>query len=739
MTLLPAVVPPIPAARGEVVPAKLAAKVAPLFGVPWADSPFGGATWVSDFRRITLSEIARGAPLPTRSQAATLLAGARERTHSGGGDRAVGDRGDGWALVERVGIAVGSGSLPNEIPNATLNRFGPDTKAAVVLTAVNGLLDPLRAAIEETVPLLRDETGAPLPPSLRLAGWAHLLVEIFRSQPALVSAGILARAIQRPLTDGWDVPVAPSAEGLPLTRCEVSVSHAAVAPTQPRDLDVADATFGALRLRSGRPATAAGAAADQVADMAQAEVRETVVGTLLYRLLDVGTLRDASHLWLAQRRPGQLAMEALLTPASIVDRFVRMALPLAGVDNDRSLDEGGPLPVIPTAAELDRLPPLARRAAAIALLGVLRQVLAHSPAKERVRDGVHDRAARLRDLVEGALPADDPVRAVVACRADLIAVGLTRRDADNRGLAGLLAQLDESTRRCQDLFDAGILDRGATAEILSASNMEVNALRNSNALRRSGGLPSPEELDERLRERWRHWLAVVEATPEMLAGERQPVGLLGYHLHNYAAFLASHANEEDQAAAVQLFRDIVLPARERFFAGSGIFDPLGVSLQMASAATTGLTTATLARRGPGDLRRARKWAALGHQMITRALDDPGVQAMVAATTEDSCRFVLRAVPALVLAIELDVTDDVRRELDRAAGLLEVGRRWEHAAFGSSGRYARHAEIEEWSRRLDILHTAHPASPGNPTTPASPPPLGPTAVTAAQGPPRRPYP
>src|SRR6266498_193322 len=72
MALLPAVVPQLVEKRSELVPARLARKVAPLFGVPSEQNPFRPMTWVCDFTAITVSEIARGAPLPTRAHAAEL-------------------------------------------------------------------------------------------------------------------------------------------------------------------------------------------------------------------------------------------------------------------------------------------------------------------------------------------------------------------------------------------------------------------------------------------------------------------------------------------------------------------------------------------------------------------------------------------------------------------------------------------------------------------------------------------
>ncbi|MGH3930999.1 MAG: hypothetical protein ACRDTF_13600, partial [Pseudonocardiaceae bacterium] len=97
MGLLPAEVPDIPEARSGIVPARLARKLAPLFGVPWERGPFGSRTWVCDYNKITLSEIARGAPLPTRVQAT------RART-------ALSDE---WTIIDRIAVTGADGSLPN--------------------------------------------------------------------------------------------------------------------------------------------------------------------------------------------------------------------------------------------------------------------------------------------------------------------------------------------------------------------------------------------------------------------------------------------------------------------------------------------------------------------------------------------------------------------------------------------------------------------------------------------------
>lgn len=670
MPLLPAVVPSIPETRAEIVPARLARKLAPLFGVPWPDGPFGERTWVSDFGRITLSEIARGAPLPTRARAGELA------------DRDV----QGWEFVDRVAVTGGTATLPNEIANATLNRFGPDTKAAVVLTATNRLLDPVTEAITLALPTLVDDGGRPVSPGLRLAAWAALVIEVFRSQPALVAAGIRARAIQRPLTLVWDLPHAPGAADVPLTRCEISAPATTTAPTRPRDLDAADATFRALGLPD-EPTTS---------PLTRDRLHDAIVGQLLDQLLIVGTNQDASHLWISERAPESLAIEALIPAADLVDRFVRQALRAIGLD-ESALDAPTTLPRPPDPGTFAGLSVLARRTTVLAHLAVLRQLLSSATAWEASRADVLDRLDTIRALLDRGLPDDDPVGAVAACRLALLRVRIARFDA-HQDLSAALADLRRTADVCEALYVRGILDRAAAAEIVSACNVEINAVRLFNAAQPGSALPTRDELDAELRRRWQCYLEMIEVPEDALAGGPAPVGLLAYHLHNYASYLAGHPDcPEDLTTALRLFRDLVIPARAEFVERSGIFEPLRPALQMATRTTTALVESAVAR---GSDARAREWAALGAEWIRRALVDPGTRALLAEPTEAACRFALRAIPALLLAVELDVAGSGPADLDEAARMLAVAQQWEHDAVGAEvTRHVRHREIADLMPRL----------------------------------------
>lgn len=656
MSLLQAVVPDVPEARARIVPARLARKIGPLFGVAWPEGPFGDRTWVSDYSRLTLTEIARGAPVAGRD-------GRAAAPHQG------------WTIAERAGLTADGATLPNEIANATLNRFGPDTKAAVVLTGVNVLLEPLLAAADAVGDLLVDDGGAPLPRPDRLAGWIAVVLEVFRSQPALFAAGIRARAIQRHLCTTWELPLSPATVG-PLTRCEISAPTAGRAVSRPAELDLVD--LGLRRLLDLGPSPdGAGPGSDELAD------------SLLARLLEVGTLRDSSHLWLAERTPGALAVETFLPPTELIDRLVGRMLRGDAAGTGTTV-----LPSVPDPAAFAELPPTTRRALVIALLAVLRRAQFDPVVRERTRHGVLDRVDRLATALEAGLPASDPVGAVARCRIAVIRVQTRRHDRSAR-ISDDVRELMRAADRCARLGASGVLDRGAAAEILAPAFIELNALRWTTAAD-DPDLPGPAELDGWLRRGWSRQLALLEVPAAALTGDAGAApGQLAFHLHNHAAFLASHTDRpDDLRAAVTLLRDVVIPAREAFRDRTGTAEPLRHSLQIGSRATTALTVLA----GPGD--EAFGWAALGREWVHRALADPGTARLLAATpTEIACRFALQAAPALLTAAETGAGDgeDVRT----AAELVVLARRWEET-LGEPDRHARHAEITALVDRLERL-------------------------------------
>ncbi|MCA1670837.1 MAG: hypothetical protein LC799_01075 [Actinobacteria bacterium] len=668
MGVLPIVVPDMPEARSEIVPARLARKVAPLFGVPWPAGPFGHRTWVCDYNKVTLSEIARGAPLPSRAQGAW----AKDAVTRG------------WAIVDRIGVSAPGATLPNVIPNATLNRFGPDTKAAVLLTAANRLLEPVTAAVRAALGMLAAAGGGPLPRRARTTAWAALVIEVFRTQPALVAAAIRARTVQRELLVDWHLPLAAPSASVALTRCEVSgpePDEPRNPASCPRELDLVDGTVRLLGV----------AHPDEVADR------------LLRELIAIGTRRSSSHLWLSERVPDQLVVEALIPPTELVHRLVGQVAPLLDDEPD-----GEPvLPRVPAEAEVDTAPLLVRRSVLLSVLAVLRDLRFDAEQREQTRGVVVPELQRLAGLAARVLGSDDPARALIRCRvADMVVH--TRRHDVRHDLAGPLAELMAAVERCVTLLDDGVLDRGGAAEAISSANVEINIVRRTNAARAGSTLPAPAELDAWLRGTWAAFRRAVQIDPALDAPDPPPAAAgtdgaddprlpVGHHLHNYASYLATHPdNDADLRAAVDLFDHAVLPARELYWKRAHSFHPLRHSLQTASRATT-----TLSRRAAaaGDTESARHWAGVGYRWISRALAARESAELLSGTSEQAAHLCLLAAPALLAAVESGVPGAGAADVEHVARLLGIAERWVGRVTGgdesSYSRASELAELREW--------------------------------------------
>ncbi|WP_439657468.1 hypothetical protein ACSHWB_34450 [Lentzea sp. HUAS TT2] len=651
MSLLPAVVPLEPAKRSEVVPTRLARNLAPLFGVPSPVSPFGSTTWLCDFTRITLSEIARGAPLPTREQARAL----RDSVPDGG-----------WVYDGRAVLAAPGTTLPNEIISATTNRYGPHTKSAVVLTGTNVLLDPVATAIEEALPLVRAAGGGPVPLGLRIAAWASAVIEVFRSQPALATAAAKARRIQREFLGGPHITRHPSVTAR--ARCEIGPEPDHLDPvTHPRDLMFLDRTVSYLGLASR------GAARD-LAD----ELADHLVGLVL----DACEPEGVGHVWATSRAEDQVVAEAMLPSSGLVESLLGHWFAVHGRD-------GAEVPrlVLPSPREARVLPALTRRVLVVAALGIARTI--------RPRAGTDsvplDDFLALLDGIE-ALTGGEPDMAALRARVVLLRLIVLRHNRMN-AISTLVDRVIADTDSCLGLCAQGVLDRGAVADLLSAVSVELNAVRTTNALDAADALPSPVELATIVRRYWEGFAATLQAD----LGDPAPIG---HHLHNYAAFLGSQTDQDDLLEAVRLFRDFVIPARRRLHERTGAFGPLGRSMYIATAATSRLGEHA---RTHGDPAEAVRWARLGYEWIDRVLADDEFARLAGEQGEYAGLFALRAAPALLLALELGVAPVTPSQLARVREWADVAARWLVTATRGRPEFAvRHQEIEVIRKRLAEL-------------------------------------
>ena len=547
MPLLPAVVPTTTEKRADRVPARLANNVAPLFGVVSPLNPFAPMTWLCDFNLITISEIARGAPSPTRAQAQRLRDVPSALT---------------WSVQDRAVVAAPGATLPNEIISATTNRFGPHTKSAVLLTATNVLLGPVTSAIETVIPLLKTVDGAELPLRLRIVAWATAAVEAFRSQPALVIAAVKARAIQRESMDSPRFAEASAVRARPPARCEVGAdaeeSHDPV--THPRDLHFLDRTVSCLRLPD-MASTADDATVDLVSDDIRSRaphLGDEMVDHLIRLLLDASHPEGVGHTWASEPVPDQAVAEAMLPASGIVEDLVDHWFTIHPGDRERYTRPAAVR--VPPAAETESLSSTGRRVLGLTLIGLARSLRFDVDSPELPLTNFLGLLDDIEGFATRCLAADVPVRAVVDVRLAALRVVVSRHNRSNR-IGGFVDALVEGATRTVELLADGVLDRGTVADLLSAACVELNAVRLTNATDPDGGLPSPDRLVAITRSFWGAYAEALEVDLSALDPERDHD--IGYHLHNYATFLGSLPDRDDQREAVRLFRDFVIPGRKR--------------------------------------------------------------------------------------------------------------------------------------------------------------------------------
>lgn len=530
---LTASVPDVEVPRSDVVAARIARKVGPLFGVVWDQSPFG-CTWVCDLSAITLAEIARGAPSPGRDVQAAMdsgeaapAVGAELVSVTSGGSAGPAA----WQLADRAVWTPKRGPTPGAITHATLNRYGPDTKAAVVLTGANRLLRDVTAAIASVCRSLADQDAAP---EIRLAVWASLVLEAFRGQPALAAAAIQARAIQRALTTPWGESLwlrgmASSARcefgTVGIADCAAGDSAAVDNPQRPTRFELVDATLPLLRLPI------------PIVDgplLSQAEIVDDIASRWCRRLLQLGH-PGRGITWVAEDPPGHRRVQSYIRTGSAVAPFVSEVLAMLSVpDGAGSRVRPDRLAALLSSPDTAGLGTLARRAhflSAHALTNYLRfhddLLLAQPELREATRE-LCDRAAA---AAAKCLGQDDPASLLLAGYAAYLRAWdlgrMATADPAVRAAAGaeLASQLDRVAAACRDR----LADPGTASYLLEIGAMALDQLR----------VPG---FSDRLAPLWRTAMLARGIDPDNDLDD--PLALPAsqqYHLQNYAAFLAAAA------------------------------------------------------------------------------------------------------------------------------------------------------------------------------------------------------
>ncbi|MFF0097747.1 hypothetical protein ACFYO8_00305 [Micromonospora sp. NPDC005257] len=530
MHVLPVAIPAAEARRADVVEARLARKVAPLFGLA-ADLPPFHRSWVCDYTALSLAEIGRGAPSPDRAERSRLEAASTARSHEGDHP--------GWAWSGRSVWSSQQSGMPGALTNATLNRYGPDTKAAAVLAAANRLL---RDATSAVAAASRHLAATGCDPEVRLAVWAGLILEAYRAQPALVVAAVQARQVQRSLAARWGAQVdragvrgddAPAEIHPPGVETDDAPEQAA-ARWQPTSFDLVDSTLPALRLADD-PTTGPG--------LVTVDALDDIASAWCHRLLGIGR-PGRGVVWLTEDAGGSRQVQAMVRVGAAVAPFV--AATLGGTS---AADRSSPpaLPVLPAGEALATAPLLQRRA---------QLLVAHVAANYvRYRDEWlltwPELRTGTRELVDVAvqqcarvLDDEDPVPLQLRAYAAYLDVwdpARTKGPASGSGEEDpAVRRLVATQQRTIDAWRSGRLDPGAAAYLL-----EIGVV----ALRGTG-------VDASTVGTW--WSAILaarglDAGDDLAARVDSVSDAQVFHLHHYVPWLAEGGRRADlrRALAVQ--------------------------------------------------------------------------------------------------------------------------------------------------------------------------------------------
>ena len=701
---LTAAMPDVEVPRSDVVAARIARKVASLFGVAWEQSPFD-FTWVCDFGSITLAEIARGAPFPPRHvQSAMDEEATRVRSPAGNGSARPGHSGRPaspgdpapssvsaskgepsaqWQPADRAVWTFRRAPTPAAIAHATLNRYGPDTKAAVVLTGANRLLQDVTAAVAS---VCEQMAGNGVGVEVRLAVWAGLILEAFRGQPALVAAAIQARAIQRALTTPWGEHLWLPGLGKS-ARCEFGATtqepgspgpdaHDAQSPTR---FHLIDSTLPLL----GMPIPI-----EDGPLLSHRDVLDDIAARCCLRLMQIGH-PGRGITWVSELAPGHRSVQTYLRVGSAVAPFVAEVFSMLGLaDRPGSHVNAGEVSRLLAGIDFARLTRPARRAhlvSAHALASYLRfhdNLLQEQPELRAATRALTGRAAAAAAKCLG--PGDPVTLLLDAYTAYCTAWDLSRDAAvDGRHRVGVATDLGRQLGRVTGAWQAGALDPGTASYLL-----EVGAM----ALER---LYAPGTDPAELAGLWRHAMLARAVDPDRDLGE--PLTLPDaqcYHLQNYAAFLASRATgatDLRHALAVQRtcvrIRDLVTHGE------LAEYDAKFTSARTSRQAAAAIVGKLLESTDPETDHRDLLAEGVGHARA--AIENPTTRAMLAADRAglDLVRLAVAVLPVIIAAREWDlrgtgndplVGEDLVQAADRLLGaVVDAGSRSAPAVSGQA--------------------------------------------------------
>lgn len=596
---------------------RVARKVAALSGLAdpsaTSDDAGRGSAWYGDYRELTTNELALGGP---------LRAGRIER--------------DGVADTGVFGKVRGSGRKYHvegpvdvaPIPNVVLQRYGPDTKAAFVLSGANTILAPVSAAVTAALEDVRRQVDDA---RLLLAVGQCLVQEAFQAQPILFLNAIQASRIQRGFGLS-SVVVSPQLPDRPLrlARVEHGWRPDQVATHQPTELALIRLVWdGIVAPRSAFDESALPVGPvddpylrprpygdyeqnDALGSTGTPEAREQLVATLvlLSESLLVGNLSRAPQdkVVLVPEQDGTR------TPEVIIARQRQVELMISNIAPDLEIiqvsQQPGEPPRVPVPGSALRLPiidvdawrgtPLLhRRAVLVAHLYALRASawLAGVNWVDRGRDRklAAQRFAELADAAVELLGPEDPLSEEIVLRSLSYRVARAAQHADAQR-----SEVGEFLRHLTTLSERGRQDRPGRARVLALLHVTLGDLgwvRRAADAGLTAALPPVPELTSVLRQGW----AAANFLAEQLITE--PVEH-DANLNYYAAYLVGSRSEPDDIlAGLALLSHTVIPAGKELARREGRWRTLRMAYE---SYCRGLAAAVKDKLGSDD--QVRRWA-----------------------------------------------------------------------------------------------------------------------------------
>ena len=602
--------PPIPSnprgsrRRSADIQSSLARNVAVLFGVDVPQNPTG-LTWVSDYNKVTIGEIGRGAPSPAREDVYPAIKG--PGTYIVGRAVATGQDKNGPIATQarlRVGPALHRTSpaesrplpvvrLPeykslDEISRATIQRYGPETKAALVLSGAQTVFSSLEPVMEDVLDVLGTSAdGFPLADSIRVVAWATLVAEAYRCQPALFVAAVQARGIQRAALSGW-MPDTSHLRSSHSTRTEFPDSPSDVASDpielalrrsgvedyvsldQPDSLGILDR----IMAEHVRPDILGDQAETGVGERSNALLQADLVNRWCTYLTQSA---DRGCAWVCEDTEWrQRWVEAYRSTLQPLATFAAEAVALMPTVIPYGADMGDPerqrftrddprhlqrmLPRVPALPEIVRLPSRSQRAVvdtAMALLRVLRHLFPYKDFLDQTLHHMVDLSALADRLFGSQDPQATEYRCLVACRKMHEAMDSGDSQAQQRWTTTAIECLEHSKN--------STMGAGSWVDLWNSVASSLNASRNS--WRKQGEAALANSVQERMVGYWESALgslglpARIEAGAD-LAQIRARATAVASVVHNYTGFLLTHPDPAYQRRGIDYALHVVLPVRE---------------------------------------------------------------------------------------------------------------------------------------------------------------------------------